>query len=316
VTVITAAIVIPLHLGGWGKIFAAIPAAKLTLPAPGAQTLGSYGAYATLALGSSLALFLYPHSMTGILAASSGRVLKRNAALLPAYSLILGFLALLGFMAIAAGVAKAPQYAAGFAAYHGNFAVPALMLAAFPPWFAGVAFAAIGIGALVPASIMSIATANIFTRDIYRAFLRPNATDRQEADMAKLISLLVKIGALVFILALPAAAAIQFQLLGGIWIIQTLPAVMLGLTRLRLRPTAMLAGWAAGMAVGTAMAASTHFKSAIFPLHLPGPFTAPGYAALYALIVNLAVSLVLSWALNLVRGRSAARLDPAARFEF
>jgi SSS family solute:Na+ symporter len=316
VTVIAAAIVIPLHLGGWGKIFAAVPAAKLTLPVPGAQTLGSYGAYATLALGSALALFLYPHSMTGILAASSGRVLKRNAALLPAYSLILGLLALLGFMAIAAGVAKAPQYAAGFAAYHGNFAVPALMLAAFPSWFAGVAFAAIAIGALVPASIMSIATANIVTRDIYRAFLRPDATQAQEAGMAKLVSLLVKLGALGFILGLPAAAAIQFQLLGGIWIIQTLPAVMLGLTRLRLRAGGLLAGWACGMAVGTAMAASTHFKSAIFPLHLPGAVTAPGYAALYALIVNLVVSLTLSVVLNALRRPSAAGLDPAARFEF
>jgi solute:Na+ symporter, SSS family len=316
VTVIAAAIVIPLHLGGWGKVFAAIPAAKLTLPAPGAHTLGSYGAYATLALGSALALFLYPHSMTGILAASSGRVLKRNAALLPAYSLILGLLALLGFMAIAAGVSKAPQYAAGFAAYHGNFAVPALMLSSFPPWFAGVAFAAIAIGALVPASIMSIATANIFTRDIYRVFVRPDATDAQEAGMAKLISLLVKLGALIFILVLPTAAAIQFQLLGGIWIIQTLPAVMLGLTRMRLRAGALLIGWACGMAVGTAMAASTHFKSAIFPLHLPGAFSVPGYAALYALAVNLVVSLALSAALNAFRTRSAARLNPAARFEF
>jgi SSS family solute:Na+ symporter len=304
VTVIAATVVIPLHLGGWGKIFAAVPPAKLTLPVPGAHTLGSYGAYATLALGSALALFLYPHSMTGILAASSGRVLKRNAALLPLYSLILGLLA------------KAPQYAAGFRAYHGNFAVPALLLESFPAWFAGVAFAAIAIGALVPASIMSIATANIFTRDIYRAFIRPDATDAQEARTAKLISLLVKVGALVFILALPTAAAIQFQLLGGVWIIQTLPAVMLGLTRMRLRAGALLAGWACGMAVGTAMAGSSHFKSAIFTLHLPGSFAAPGYAALYALIINLLVSLAVSAALNAVAISATRRPDPGSRFEF
>jgi SSS family solute:Na+ symporter len=130
------------------------------------------------------------------------------------------------------------------------------------------------------------------------------------------MSLLVKLGALVFILGLPAATAIQFQLLGGIWIIQTLPAVMLGLTRMRLRAGALLAGWAGGMAVGTAMAASTHFKSAIFTLHLPGVVAAPGYAALYALIVNLLVSLAVSTALNAVRSPSAARLDPASRFEF
>jgi SSS family solute:Na+ symporter len=283
-TVIAAAVIIPMHLGGWGKIFAAIPAAKLTLPVPGPNTLGSYGAYATLALGSALALFLYPHSMTGILAASSGRVIRRNAALLPAYSFILGLLALLGFMAIGYGVGHAPQYAAGFHRYGPNFAVPALILAAFPPWFAGVAFAAIAIGALVPASIMSIATANIFTRDIYKVFLKPGATD--------------------------------VQLLGGIWIIQTLPAVMLGLLRWRLRPGALLLGWASGMAVGTAMAASTHFKSATFALHLPGAFIAPGYAALYALIVNLVVALVLSAIMNAMRSAEAATRDPAERFGF
>ncbi len=209
-----------------------------------------------------------------------------------------------------------PQFAAGFAQYKGNFAVPALLLAAFPGWFAGVAFAAIAIGALVPASIMSIATANIFTRDIYRAFLKPQATDAQESGMAKLVSLLVKLGALMFILVLPASTAIQFQLLGGIWIIQTLPAVMLGLSRMRLRPGALLAGWASGMVVGTAMAASTAFKSAIFPLHLAGGFIAPGYAALYALIVNLIVSLLLSAVLNALRKPSGRMLDPAARFEF
>jgi SSS family solute:Na+ symporter len=312
-TVIAAAIVIPLQLGGWDKIFAAVPAAKLTLPAPGVGSLGSYSAYATLALGSALALFLYPHSMTGILAASSGRVIKRNAALLPAYSLVLGLLALLGFMAIAYGVAKDPQYASGFAQYKGNFAVPALILKAFPGWFVGIAFAAIAIGALVPASIMSIATANIFTRDIYKAFLKPNATDLQESRMAKLISLIVKLGALAFILGLPATAAIQFQLLGGIWIIQTLPAIFCGLSRMRLRAGALLAGWACGMIVGTAMAASTNFKSAIFPLHMGG-FLAPGYAALYAVIINLVVSFALSFLLNAIGQPN--KTNPAEHFDF
>ncbi|HTH99864.1 MAG TPA: sodium:solute symporter [Acidisoma sp.] len=313
-TVIAAAIVIPMQLGGWAKIFAAVPAAKLTLPVPGAASLGSYSAYATLALGSALALFLYPHSMTGILAASSGRVIKRNAALLPAYSLVLGLLALLGFMAIAYGVAKDPQFASGFAQYKGNFAVPALILKAFPGWFAGIAFAAIAIGALVPASIMSIATANIFTRDIYKAFLRPGATDLQESRMAKLISLIVKLGALAFILGLPATAAIEFQLLGGIWIIQTLPAIFCGLSRMRLRAGALLTGWACGMVVGTAMAASTGFKSAIFALHMGG-LLAPGYAALYAVIINLIVSFGLSFLLNAM-SQSSGRRDPAEHFEF
>ena len=119
--------------------------------------------------------FSIPHAMTGILSSSSGNVIRRNAALLAAYSFILGLIALLGYMAIAAGVDKDPAYAAGFAQYGANFAVPALFLASFPSWFVGVAFAAIAIGALVPAAIMSIACANLFTRNLYKEFFRPIA---------------------------------------------------------------------------------------------------------------------------------------------
>src|SRR6202023_1019717 len=122
----------------------------------------------------------------GILSASSGHAVRRNAALLPAYSFMLGLLALLGFMAIAVGVDKLPEYAPGFAAFKANFAVPALLLHTFPSWFVGVAFAAIGIGALVPAAIMSIAAANLFTRNIYLPFIRPDCTPRQEAQNAKI----------------------------------------------------------------------------------------------------------------------------------
>src|SRR6202163_2472684 len=104
ITAFTAIIVIPIQLGGFGKIFAAVPPQKLLLPVPGPDTAGAYGSYATLALGSALAVFLYPHSLTGILSASSGHAIRRNAAMLPGYSFMLGLLALVGFFAIAAGV--------------------------------------------------------------------------------------------------------------------------------------------------------------------------------------------------------------------
>src|ERR1700744_4121723 len=111
----------------------------------------------------------------------------------------------------------------------------------FPRWFVGVAFAAIAIGALVPAAIMSIACANLFTRNIYREFVSPAASAKQECDVAKIVSLLVKLGALFFILELPTQYAINLQLLGGILIIQTLPSVLLGFYMPRLNATALLA---------------------------------------------------------------------------
>jgi SSS family solute:Na+ symporter len=213
-------------------------------------------------------------------------------------------------MALASGVGTDPAYAAGFAQYGPNYAVPALFLRWFPPWFVGVALAAIAIGALVPAAIMSIAAANLYTRNIYREYFRPDCTPAQEAQVAKLASLVVKLGALAFVLLLPQKYAIQLQLLGGIWIIQTLPAVIIGLYTRRLHHGALIAGWAVGMAGGTWMAASQHFK-AIYPLHL-GDFTIPGYAALYALLLNLAVTVALSLLAQALGWRGAAdQTDPA-----
>ena len=303
-TALAAVIIIPMHMGGFGKIFAAVPAQKLLLAVPGPNTTGSYSAYATLALGSALALFLYPHTLTGILSANSGHAIRRNAAMLPGYTLMLGLLALLGFFVIAAGVDKLPEYAAGFKQFGNNFAVPALLLHSFPSWFVGIAFAAIGIGALVPAAIMSIAAANLYTRNIHREFINRNPTAKQESHIAKLVSLIVKVGALVFILFVPTQYAIQLQLLGGIWIIQTLPPVMVGAYTRWFNSWALLAGWAVGTVAGTAMAVATKLTPT-FPL-VVGGHTFPGYTAVYTVILNLAVAAVLTPIFNAMASQKAA----------
>jgi SSS family solute:Na+ symporter len=303
ITAFAVIIFIPMQLGGFGKIFSAVPAQKLLLAVPGPNTTGAYGAYATLALGSALALLLYPHSLTGILSASSGRAIRRNAALLPGYSFVLGLLALIGFFAIAAGVAKAPQFEAGFKQFGNNFAVPALLLHSFPSWFVGVAFAAIGIGALVPAAIMSIAAANLYTRNIHREFINHNPTDQEEAQIAKWVSLVVKLGALVFILFVPTQYAIQLQLLGGIWIIQTLPSVMIGVYTRWFNSWALLIGWAAGILTGTRLAVLADLKPT-YPLAFAG-HTFPGYTAFYTLLLNLVIAVVLTVVFNAISGRQA-----------
>ena len=313
VTAFAAIIVIPIELGGFGKIFAAVPPEKLLLAVPGPNTTGAYGSYATLALGSALALFLYPHSLTGILSASSGHAIRRNAAMLPGYSFMLGLLALFGFFAIAAGVAHLPEYAAGFKQFGNNFAVPALLLHSFPSWFVGFAFAAIGIGALVPAAIMSIAAANLYTRNIHREFINRNPSDRQESQNAKWVSLIVKLGALVFIIFVPTQYAIQLQLLGGIWIIQTLPSVMLGVYTRWFNDWALLLGWAAGIFAGTAMAVAVNLKPA-YPLALGG-HTFPGYIAVYTVLLNLVLVVVLTPLFNALRTRRVP-LDQTAAADY
>ena len=205
IVIIVAVLYLPTQLGGWDDIFSKATdsfATSTTRPTPTPSRPARprprapsrapllHWAYASLALGSALALFMYPHSVTAVLSTRDRSVIRRNAALLPAYSFLLGLLALLGFVAIAAGVKVTnPQQA-----------VPQLFENEFPDWFAGVAFAAIVIGALVPAAIMSIAAANLWTRNIYKAYLNRDATHAQEAQQSKFASLLVKFGALLFVL--------------------------------------------------------------------------------------------------------------------
>jgi SSS family solute:Na+ symporter len=304
-TIIVAVIVIPVKLGGWDAIFGAAEekfsaGAGVLLPATG--QLG----YATLALGSALALFLYPHSITGILAASNRDVLKRNMSALPLYSLALGMIALLGFMAIAAGVTPIGE--------DGNTIVPVLFQQMFPSWFAGIAFAAIGIGALVPAAIMSIAAANLFTRNIYKEFLRKDATPHQEAQVAKITSLIVKIGAVAAILFIDPQFSIDLQLIGGVIILQTLPAVALGLFTRWFHRGGLVAGWFAGMAAGILMLYNIprlapdgsvireHFGGSSFALTKLGlDAQSSVYAGFLALLANLLVAAVVTLVLRAMK---------------
>ncbi len=114
--IIVAVFYLPSRFGGWSGIFdhAATTLAKKN-PATGKPagsillTNNNQLQYATLALGSALALFLYPHSVTGVLASKNRTVIKKNMVALPAYSLLLGLLALLGYVALAAGIKPRPR---------------------------------------------------------------------------------------------------------------------------------------------------------------------------------------------------------------
>src|SRR6476659_9629570 len=303
--IIVAIVYLPSQVGGWEGIFGAAKEKMATVnEATGKPTgafipgVGQGWAYATLALGSAMALFMYPHSVTASLSSGSRNTIRKNASILPAYSFVLGLLALLGWVAIAAktnpiGLDGLPNP---------QLVVPQLFEDFFPDWFTGVAFAAIAIGALVPAAIMSIAAANTFTRNIYKEWLHKDASPAEEAKVSKITSLVVKAFALAFVLTLDNQNAINFQLLGGIWILQTFPAVVFSLYTRWFHRYALLAGWAVGIVYGTVKAyqvinpaTGKHFGGSLAAIPGLGDM---GYIALTAFVLNLLVAVVISAVLN------------------
>jgi SSS family solute:Na+ symporter len=316
--IIAAVIILPAKLGGWGSIFDAANAKFTATKTPNDGILlgaNNQLQYITLALGSALALFLYPHAVTGALASRSRGVLKRNMVALPAYSLVLGLLALLGYAAIAAHTKPIVNAATGRA--DSNTVIPMLFEGQFPSWFAGIAFAAIGIGALVPAAIMSIAAANLWTRNIYKAYLHRDATTEQECRQAKIASLVVKFGAVALIVLIDPQYSIDLQLIGGVIILQTLPMVAIALYTRWLHTRGLVAGWVVGMGWGLTLlygipnpaSGKQHFGGsalALNKLSILGwqPFAGSPtqiYVGFVALIGNLVVAVLVTIVLRQLR---------------
>jgi SSS family solute:Na+ symporter len=316
--IIAAVLILPVKLGGWDTIFDAADAKFTATPSRSDGILLSANnplQYVTLALGSALALFLYPHALTGALASRSRNVIKRNMVALPAYSLVLGLLALLGYVAIAAGTQPIVNAATGRP--DSNTVIPMLFEGQFSSWFAGISFAAIGIGALVPAAIMSIAAANLWTRNIYKVYLHRDATAEQETKQAKLASLVVKFGAVSLIVLIDPQYSIDLQLIGGVIILQTLPMVVIALYTRWFHIWGLAAGWVVGMGWGLTLlygipnptSGKQHFGGSALTLNTLSilgwhPFVGSQtqiYVGFIALLGNLVVAALVTIVLRQMR---------------
>ncbi|MDI6099299.1 sodium:solute symporter family protein [Actinoplanes sp. NEAU-A12] len=286
---LTATLMVAMY-GGWdstfriaGERFAATPNPADGLLLPDNGHLG----FLTLVIGSALAIFAYPHALLGMLAAKDRATVRRNAAALPIYCVALALMAMLGFFALARGVTPADGDL--------NTVVPRMIHEYFPSWSAGIAYAALSIAALIPAAVMSIAAANAFTRSLYRPYLRPGASPATEAWVSRWVSLIVKFGAAALILTVDPAFSVDLQLIGGVLILQTLPAVFLGLLTAWFHRTALTAGMLTGLAVGVGMlygipktdgagrVVADHFGGSSWPLGDGGSV----YVGVVALLANL-----------------------------
>lgn len=287
--------------GGPGGVFDAAAARLAAHDHPASHPLvleaDQQPAFASLAVGSALALLMYPHVLTVAFAASGPAALRKACVGLPAWTAVLALFGLLGIAAIAVGIRTAPQGV--------ESAVPLLVDRLMSAPLAGLVFGAITVGALVPAAVMSVAAATSFVRNVYVEYVHPTATPKRQVRIAKVVSLTAKLGAVAFVFGLRDQAAVNLQLLGGVWILQILPAVVVGLYTRLLHPRALLGGWAAGMAFGTVVVVREGFSPVVSFVPVGAGGQGPEvYAGLVALLLNLVVAAAGT---ALLRRRGAPR---------
>ncbi|SNT62281.1 solute:Na+ symporter, SSS family [Asanoa hainanensis] len=303
--VVLSALLVVTMSSGWGEIFRRAGGWFATTPSPNDGLIlsdtGQLG-FVTLVLGSVLSVFAYPHAVTGMLAAKDRATVRRNIAASPIYCLVLGLMALLGFFALTEGIRPLDGDL--------NTVMPQMFQKLFPAWSAGIAYAALGVAALIPAAVMSISAANAFTRSIYRTYLRPAATPAEEARVSRWASLVVKFGALGVILLLQPSYAVDLQLIGGVIILQTIPAVFVGLATGWFDWRALVAGIGTGLVTSLVLlwdiqqvgpggqVVKAHFGGSSMPV---GDTGSTVYVGVVALAVNLLVATVLTLLLRLLR---------------
>ncbi|MGC8620037.1 MAG: sodium:solute symporter family protein [Thermoplasmata archaeon] len=248
-------------------------------------------AYWSLFLMSALALYLYPHAVTGSLSSKDRKSLRLSQSLLPLYGVGLAFLALFGILVYANH--SAISFLTSFpATSRGTYVVPGLIIFTLPDWLAGLAFLGIFIGGLVPAAIMAIAQGNLLTRNIIKE-IAPKIKPTTETKVAKYSTVIFTFIALGFVFLFPLTYSVQLQLLGGILILQTLPSVFLGLMTNKLSKYSLMTGLLVGIGLGIYLMEIAN-KFSTWTTTLITTEFGPLFIGLIALAVNVAIVIVWS----------------------
>jgi SSS family solute:Na+ symporter len=230
---------IPLiHFGGIGAMFAALAHARPAhLTMPGATPNLGHAWYVSTVLLTSLGFYMWPHAFAASFTAKSGDTLRRNAVVMPLYTLTLAFIFFAGF----ASVLVLPGMS------NGDLALLTVVRRSFPPWFLGVIGGAGALTAMVPASIFILTAATLFAKNLYRPLFAPGMSDDQVAKLAR--TTVVMLGLISLMLAIFSSTTLVSLLLTGYaGVTQFFPGVVLGLYWKRVTTVAVFAGLLAGVA--------------------------------------------------------------------
>ncbi|HVE22700.1 MAG TPA: sodium:solute symporter family protein [Acidocella sp.] len=274
---------LPFHyLGGIGKMFAAVNAAKpgfLALPAHGQ----SVSWFVSTILLTSLGVLMWPHHFGAIFTASNANVFRKNAVLLPLYQLVLLLVFFVGFTAV--------MVVPGLKGAATNMALLKISVAAFPPWIVGIIGATGVLTALVPGSLLVMSAATLLARNIV-APLNPRQTDEGTARLAKLFVPVIAAVGCYFAVA-GSSTIVALLLMGMAFVTQLAPAVVFSL---RKRNPLTKEGVSAGIIAGVAVVAYFNLAHETIGKLLPGlPDVLKDInVGIVALLVNVLVLTVVS----------------------
>jgi solute:Na+ symporter, SSS family len=237
-----------IHFGGIAPMFAALAhthSAHLTMP--GATPNLGHGWFISTVLLTSLGFYMWPHAFGAAFTARSADTLRRNAVVMPLYTLTLAFIFFAGF----AAVLIVPGLA------NGDLAMLTVVRQSFPAWFLGVVGGAGALTAMVPASIFILTAATLFAKNLYRPLFAPQMSDPQVARLAR--AMVVVIGLISLTLAIYSSTTLVSLLLTGYaGVTQFFPGVVLGLYSRRVTAPAVFAGMIVGVVTAVSLMLSHH----------------------------------------------------------
>jgi len=190
----------------------------------------------TAALNVALGTWIFPHMFQLCFSARDADTIRRNAIWQPLYSLSYFFILLLGFAALLAGTQPAD----------GNLNAVLLQFVTdrYPAWSVGLLAGTVCLLALVPGSLLLLAAASIFGRNVVLP-LRPQLTDAAQVWVAR--GAMVVFAAIAVWLTLTSnksLVAIGLSAYAAIGMLA--PGVFLGFLWTRTSAVGVLAGLVAG----------------------------------------------------------------------
>ena len=227
-----------IHFGGIGPMFAALAHSRPAhLTMPGATSNLGHTWFISTVLLTAVGFYMWPHAFGAAFTAKSGDTLRRNAVVMPLYTITLVFIFFVGFTAVLV-VPGLPN---------GDLSLLTIVRKSFPPWFLGVIGGAGALTAMVPAAIFLLTAATLFAKNLFRPIFAPAMTDDQVAILARVM--VVVLGLISLLLAIYKSATLVGLLLTGYaGVTQFFPGVVLGLYWKRVTMPGVFAGMIAGVA--------------------------------------------------------------------